>query len=319
MRKRKSITRVLFDEAREYFSKYENDETRKAYIKNYKKYIQFCRESFDCRSKEECTKHIQEYSDFLQEKGYTASTIHSYLACVCNYHGINMDKIKKPIRHTSEFSRGRGGYKSSALSGDFDNPQFGKIVRFQNLCGIRRAELKRLKKSDFVYDESGYPCIQIFRGKGGKLQYQRVIGSSDDINFIKSCFEGGKPNDYVFERTELANKLNFHYLRAKNAQRAYAYYTDRINTEGESFVKELERQIIDRWTMYNIDKKTGKPKHFNRNLIEGKYYLRGKNREFALKNGLDVEYSKLALLAVNVFHLSHWMNDVGVESYLLVL
>ncbi len=308
----------MFDDAREYFSKYDNDETRKAYIKNYKKYIHFCRENFDCKTKEECGNHIQEYSDYLQKQGYTASTIHSYLACVCNYHGINMDKIKKPIRHTSEFSRGRGNYKNSNLSGDFDNPQFGRIVRFQNLCGVRRAELKRLKKSDFVYDESGFPCIKITRGKGGKMQLQRIIGTDDEIAFIKSCFDGNE-NDYVFERSELANKLNFHYLRAKNAQRAYEYYVNRINTEGESYVKELEKQIIERWNKYNIDKKTGKPKHFNRNLIEGKYYLRGKNREFALKNGLAVEYSKLALFSVNVFHLAHWRNDVGIESYLLVL
>ena len=319
MRNRKSITRVLFEEARDYFAKYPNDETRKAYTQNYRKYIKYCREVFDCKTKEECGRHIQEYSDFLQEKGYTASTIHSYLAPVCNYYGINMDRIKKPLRHTSEFSRGRGNYKNSYLSGDFDNPQFGRIVRFQTLCGVRRSELKRLKKSDFVYDESGLFCINISRGKGGKKQIQRIIGSNDDSDFIKSCFEGGNPGDYVFERAELANKLNFHYLRAKNAQRAYAYYVNRINTEGEIYVKELEKQIIDRWQLYNTDKKTGKPKHFNRNLIEGKYYLRGKNREFALKNGLDVEYSKLALFAVNVFHLSHWRNDVGVESYLLVV
>ena len=318
MRKRKSITRVLFDDAREYFSKYDNDETRKAYIKNYKKYIQFCRESFDCRSKEDCALYVQKYSDVLLEKSYTASTIHSYLACVCNYHNINMSEIKKPIRHTSEFTRGRGNYKNSNLSGDFDNPRFKKIVRFQSLCGARRSELKRLKKSDFVYDESGFPCIKITRGKGGKMQLQRIIVTDDEIAFIKSCFDGNE-NDYVFERSELANKLNFHYLRAKNAQRVYEYYVNRINAEGESYIKELEKQIIERWNKYNIDKKTGKPKHFNHNLIEGKYYLRGKNREFALKNGLDVEYSKLALFAVNVFHLSHWRNDVGVESYLLVL
>ena len=151
MRKRKSITRVLFDDAREYFSKYDNDETRKAYIKNYKKYIKYCRDNFDCKSKEECALYIQGYSNHLQKQGYTASTIHAYLASVCNYHGVNMDKIKKPIRHTSEFSRGRGGYKSSALSGDFDNPQFSKIVRFQSLCGARRSELKRLVKP-ILYD-----------------------------------------------------------------------------------------------------------------------------------------------------------------------
>ena len=113
--------------------------------------------------------------------------------------------------------------------------------------------------------------------------------------------------------------MNLHYLRAKAAQRAYAYYVNRINTEGEAYIKELEKQIIDRWTMYNIDKKTGKPKHFNRNLIEGKYYLRGKNRQFAVEKGLPTEYLSLALTAASVLHLSHWRNDVTVESYMLVV
>ena len=319
MRKRKSITRVLLDDAREYFQKYSNDETRKAYTNNYKKYIKYCRDNFDCRSKDECGKHIQEYSDYLQKQGYTASTIHAYLASVCNYHSVNMNKIKKPRRHTAEYTRGRGSYKNSNLSGDFDNPKFARIVRFQTIVGVRRAELKRLKGSDFVCDESGFPCVQIRRGKGGKFHLQRLVGTAEEIEFVRNCFKNSAENDYIFSRSEYKNKLNFHYLRAKVAQRAYAYYVNRINAEGEAYIKELEAQVRARWDKYNVNPETGKAKYFPRNLIEGKYYLRGKNRQFAVENGLAVEYSKLALFAVNVLHLSHWRNDVGVESYMLVV
>ena len=319
MRKRKSITRLLFDESKEFFNKYTNDETRKAYTQNYKKYINYCRENFDCKTKEECSLHIQDYSDFLQEKGYTASTIHSYLACVCNYHNINMSEIKKPVRHTAEYTRGRGNYKNSDLSGDFDNPKFEKIVKFQSIVGVRRAELKRLKGRDFAYDESGFPCVQITRGKGGKYHLQRLVGTDDEIDFVRKCFENTAKDDYIFDRSEFKNKLNFHYLRAKAAQRAYQYYASRIKQEGESYVKELEAQIRARWDKYNINPKSGKPKFLPPNLLYGKYHLRGKNRQFAIDNGLPAEYSSLALTATSIFHLSHWRNDVTVESYMLLI
>jgi len=319
MRKRKSITRVLLDGAKEHFQKYPNDETRKAYTNNYKKYIKYCRDNFDCRSKDECGKHIQEYSDYLQKQGYTASTIHAYLASVCNYHSVNMDKIKKPRRHTAEYTRGRGSYKNSNLSGDFDNPKFARIVRFQTVVGIRRAELKRLKGSDLVRDKNDLPCIQVSRGKGGKYHLQRLVCTKEDLKFIRQCFDNVAPDEYVFDRSELKNKLNLHYLRAKVAQRAYAYYVNRINAEGEAYIKELEAQVRARWDKYNVNPETGKAKYFPRNLIEGKYYLRGKNRQFAVDKGLPTEYLSLALTATSVLHLSHWRNDVTVESYMLVV
>ena len=37
----------------------------------------------------------------------------------------------------------------------------------------------------------------------------------------------------------------------------------------------------------------------------------------AEKNGLPVVYDRLAVMAVSVFHLSHWRCDVTVDNYLL--
>ena len=48
------------------------------------------------------------------------------------------------------------------------------------------------------------------------------------------------------------------------------------------------------------------------------YKLRGKNREKALKDGLAVEYDRLAVFAVSVFHLSHWRLDT-LTNYLLAV
>ena len=318
MRNRKSITRILFDEARDFFQKYPNDETRKSYIKNYKKYIQFCRDNFNCKTKEECALHIQEYSNHLQKKfHYTASTIHTYLACVCLYHDICLTEISKPKRHVSDYTRGRGGNKNSAISGDYSNPKYARIIKAASLIGIRRSELKRLKKSDLILD-GPYPMVIVKRGKGGKKNHhQRIICSDDELQFLKDCFKGN-PDDYVFERWELANKLNFHYLRAKAAQRAYNYFQNRIDSEGEKYVEELTNQIKEYWFSHNIDIKTGKPKPFPYDDLYGNYYLRGKVRQFAIDNGLSLVYDKLSLRATSCFILSHWRNDTTILSYLLV-
>ena len=90
-------------------------------------------------------------------------------------------------------------------------------------------------------DESGFPCVQIRRGKGGKFHLQRLVGTDKEIEFVRNCFKNSAENDYIFSRSEYKNKLNFHYLRAKAAQRAYAYYVNRINAEGEAYIKELEK------------------------------------------------------------------------------
>ena len=53
--------------------------------------------------------------------------------------------------------------------------------------------------------------------------------------------------------------------------------------------------------------------------IDGIYYLRSRNRKFALEHNLPVAYNRLALMAVSVFHLSHWRLDVTVCNYILAV
>lgn len=122
----------------------------------------------------------------------------------------------------------------------------------------------------------------------------------------------------MFARWELDNKLNLHYLRAKNAQKTYYYFKNRIDSEGEKYVDELTNQLKDYWVTHNIDKRTGKPKPFPCDDLLGNYYLRGKVREFAKDKGLSLVYDKLALRATSCFVLSHWRNDTTILSYMLV-
>ena len=312
--RKKTITRQMLDDAKEFFSRYENNVTRRAFIGNYKRFIDFCRTEYDCRTKEECGQHIQEYADHLVERGLSASTIHSYLAPVGLYHNVPLDEIKKPKRVTAHYKRGRSDNgKKQRSDNDINNPKYARTVEFQMCVGIRRAELKRLKGSDFVYDESGYPCVCVQRGKGGKNQLQRLL--PEDVEFVKSYFRDKGPDELIFEPEEFKNKIDYHHLRALQAQRAYDYYSFLCQTkEGREL---LEKEVRLRYEKTKINKKTGKSALFKEHLINGNYFLRGENRKMAIQKGLPTKYDKLCLFAVSVFNLAHFRCDVSIASYML--
>lgn len=314
MGREKTVSRKLFEDARDFFKHYENNKTRQIYTFSYKKFINYCRKYHNVKSKEECALHIEDYIKHLKEKGVTASTLHTYLASICAYQNISMRNFEKPKRYTTEYKRGRiNNGKTQRNDNNLDNEKYIRLVEFQKCVGLRRAELKNLRGCDFVYDESGNICVFVKKGKGGKKQYQRIL--PEDADFVKRYFDGTE--NFIFSKEEMKNKLPLHYLRAKFAQRCYTYYL-KLAENPESRIK-LEQEIKERWNKYNLNQKTGTPKYLPKRLIEGNYYLRGKPRKFATENGLPIKYNKLALLAVSIFSLSHFRNDVSVLSYLLVV
>ena len=309
---KKSISRKLRDESNIFFSRYENNVTRSSFIRNYAKFIEYCRKEHNCKTKEECKEQIFKYIDYLKEKGYTASTIHAYLAPVGLYHGVNLSEMNLPKRHNADNIRSRKKKKYRA-SADTKNPLYSRTVEFQKCVGIRRNELKNLRNNDFGYDESGYPCVIVRKGKGGKETYQRIIY---DVDFVKSFFDGS--SNILFSADEMNNDIDYHHIRAEQAVRAYNYYTERLKNEPE-YRKQLEQEIEKRWKLKNIDKKTTKPKPFDKKEIRGQYHIRSKNKELAKKKGLPLVYDKTALMAVSIFNLSHWRVDVTVSNYLLAV
>ena len=134
---------------------------------------------------------------------------------------------------------------------------------------------------------------------------QRILPG--DEMFVRSCFDGSEKR--VFTTKELNNKIDLHHLRAVQAQRAYRYYYDRLRSEPE-YRERLEMEIKARWRLYN-------KKRWKQHEFEGTYRLRGANKQLAQRLGRPVEYDRLAVMAVSVFHLSHWRCDVTIGNYLL--
>lgn len=309
---KKTITRTLRDDAYKFFKdNYENNVTCSAYIRNYNRFITFCREKHNCKSKEECKEHIKDYIEYLTNKGMSPSTIHTYVAPVVLYHGESLNDYELPKRIVAHNTRSRNKRKTYCKNADPNNPEFARLVEFQRCVGLRRDELARLKKNDFVFDESNYPCALVRQGKGGKRFLARIL--PEDVEFVKSYFDGS--DDFVFSRDEMKNKIDLHKIRAFHAQDMYKYYLHRLETEPD-YRDILIKEIYARW---NKDCKTkdGKRKNLPSNELEGYYFLRGENRKLAKRKGLPVKYDKTALLAVSLFSISHFRNDVTIGNYIL--
>ncbi|MEG2200131.1 MAG: hypothetical protein RRY25_07600, partial [Anaerovorax sp.] len=107
------------------------------------------------------------------------------------------------------------------------------------------------------------------------------------------------------------NKINLHHLRHCMGWRAYRGYLDRLEQDA-TYRSRLTAEVKARWVQ--CCKRPWRAK-----AVQGQYHLRGKNRELAVEAGFPVAYDRLALMAVSVFHLSHWRADVTVDNYILAV
>lgn len=274
--------------------------------------------TFGYRTYTELTEHIMEvlpaYSVFLQQSGKSPATIHTYLAGCCFAWNIPLEDIPKPRRHCYSNTRSRG-VKAVDRRTSATREGSPRLYDFADKVGIRRREYLALRGTNYKLDESGYPCVEVIKGKGGKYQLQRIL--PEDVEFVRSFFDG--TDKHVFTKAEMKNRIDLHHIRAEVAMRAYRYYMKRLSCE-PGYREQLEKEIELRWRRYRGVPRPGKKKSnwdWDVSRVRGEYRIRGENRKNAIKNGLPTEYDRLAVMAVSVFHLSHWRCDVTIDNYLL--
>ena len=292
-------------------------------IEQYKthaiKYGQWAKKEFRCRRFEELRDHIQDYADYLKKSGKRPATIHTYIAACCYAWDVPMEDIQKPGRHCYNAVRSRGT-KAVDQRADSGRDASPRLYDFATRVGIRRHEYLALHCGNFITDESGYPCVEVKKGKGGKYQLQRIMPT--DVEFVRPYFSEGAEDRFVFTKAEMDNKIDLHAIRADVAKKAYQYYVDRLNAD-PGYRVQLANEIEKRWARYRGTPPANCKKKYDwewrPERVQGQYRIRGKNRIKAEKNGLPVVYDRLAVMAVSIFHLSHWRCDVTVDNYLLAI
>ena len=277
----------------------------KQYRQHAIRFGEWCKANYGIKAFADCKPYIQYYADWLVSEGKSASTVHTYLAAVCRFFDVDLGTIAKPKRICAKNTRSRGCKKTDARRSTTRDAS-PRLYDFALKVGIRRAEYGHLLMDDYMLDESGYPCIRVVKGKDGKFQLQRIL--PEDVDFARSYFE--RDAKYVFSNSEMRNEIDLHALRAEQARRAYDHYIQRIKQEGR---EKLTEEIKTRWEKYN-----NKP--WKESLVREKpYFIRGENKKLAADHGLPLVYDRLALMAVSVFHLSHWRLDVTVSNYMLAV
>ena len=292
-------------------------QTEKQYRNHAIKFANRCKEQYGCRTLDECSAHIQDYADFLVVQGRSPSTIHTYLAGICRICGVPLADIQKPIRVVAENTRSRG-MKAVDESKDAGREASPRLYDFAVIVGIRRNEYLHLTPDDLVFDDFGHPCVLVRKGKDGKRQLQRIL--PDELPAIKAVFDNPADAGHLFPKAEINNKIDLHHLRALRAQKMYRYYLDKIENE-HGYRAQLINEIRHVWEHDDEARKENgyKAKRWSDMKVTGNYILRGNNRKLAKKHGLPLQYDRLALLAVSIFHLSHWRHDVTVANYLLAV
>lgn len=305
-RRKPTIIQSIMQEVKDICeSRFQNGNTKKQYYRDFKKFVIFCRTVHHVSSLQECKPHIQEYADYLVEKGYSAFSVHTYLSAACSILDIPLSNISKPQRRIADMVRGRGPCKDCTAN-DLGNIRWKYLIEFEKRIGLRRAEISRLTGESLIKEYGNY-YISV-KSKGGLIQKQLV--SPEDVEFIKPYFDRVKENERVFEKEWFNNNLNLHKLRAEHAYSCYLKLCEKVR-ENPEYEKVLLKEIERRW--YERKKKS-----IPKKLITGTYTLRGKNRELAKKLGKPMSYNNLCTLFISIFKLAHFRNDVTVCHYFLI-
>ena len=300
------------------------DTTNKRVVAQYKRDIQrfsdYCRAEFKIREVKDLPEGknglvglLNAYADHLSAEGKSSATVHTYLAPVCRGFGINMKDVDKPRREAVEVSKSRQADICNR-QGQMEkaDPKNARLVDAAERIGIRRSEYGRLTGTAYDKDVCGEDCVTI-RGKGGKIQHQRIL--PEDREAVKSLFDGSGRK--IFSQEDMNNKIDLHGIRREHAQKCYDYYISQIK-QGKG--DQLKRELIATFKAYHYD--GDNPKRIARFLDDidrfgGVYATRGQNTDRARTNGSDGKYDRLALMCVSVWHLAHWRLDVTVRHYML--
>lgn len=310
-------------------SQTDNNRTGTAYKKHIKNFAKWAKEN-GYKKPESITRDvIQEYEKVLESnpKEYAPSTIHTYLSPVCSAAGVSMDEIRKPKRTAGSITRGRdhdaeGNPAEQNLQGrkQASDPKYARLVALQEVLGIRRNELGHLVGEDLVnMGRSWY--VRVRRGKGGKEQLQYILPK--DVETVRQVFDGIGPEQRVFSREEMNNKINLHGMRAKHGKDCYHYYADMI-AKNPAAADKLRALLLNRWEKGHEKLKNDnygswalQRARFISDMDDRPYQLRGDNLRKAKTLGLPEEYNRLALMCVSVLHLSHWRTDVSITNYMI--
>lgn len=261
---------------------------------------------------------VQAYADYLVESGLSAATVHTYLAPITKALGLHMQEISKPRRQAADITRSREVERTRDRSGEeLQSGRYKASVELQEALGLRKGELCRLTRESLHRDAQGL-YVEV-KGKGGKLQHQRIL--PQDEAKVLAAFERTLAGQRVLRPSDIAPHIDYHAIRAEHAREAYKHYLGVCQQPGGR--ERLQAQLYETLNQLHPYRDQHDKEHvqaaFRRDMMGGNgiYSLRGGLRARAQELGRPTEYDRTALMAVSVWHLAHWRNNVTVTNYMI--
>lgn len=294
-------------------------DTKKTYKTSIKRFCTWTKEQNYTREEvlDNPQPYLQKYADNLKARGLSPATIHTYIAAPCKGLNVPMQHIDKPDRVIGEISRSRGG-KNPRGRKDAEKPEYARLVAFQSAVGLRRAELAHLKGEDLRIKD-GKMYVVVAQGKGGKMQWQRILPR--DAGIVAETFKGIGKDERVFSTDEMKNRIDLHGMRAAHARQTYDYYLTRIKQE-PGYREQLQEDLKAYFREHHDPDGKLDLDAYNRFCLDmeknaGMYQMRGEAKKLAEEHDRPTTYDRVALMAVSVLHLAHWRLDVTICNYLV--
>lgn len=261
----------------------------------------------DVKSFEGAGKFVEKYRDHLIDKGYSQSTVHTYIDRINQV----LDTHVTTSRAGAVPEKGRDKTIEVAIRNDAQRSYSPRLCNFAEASGLRRAEYANLKFEQIKPYNDTYKIEVV--GKGGKFQEQIILPQHKTV-VEKILAEPHKPDDSVFTKKEMTNKINLHEIRREVAREAHQYYLELVKDTKQA--EKLYQQIKDTYTSRNPGRELPRDfKLLEKNGLQDVYVARGAVKADLERKGLPTEYSRLATLATSVNHLSHWRCDVTIQNY----
>lgn len=251
--------------------------TYKSYMKQANYFTKYCKDTYGCRTLEECRSYVDEWLQKQIEEEKSAYT-QKLRACSLAklYNCKSTDFIKTEVRNRENITRSRG---VKVRDKHFAEHKHQDLISFCKSTGLRRAELKVLIGDKLVYkkEEDKY-YIKVDAGaKGGRERLAPIIGNVESV--VERMKSVG--TNKVFDKIPLA--ADIHSYRADYATAIYKAYARPIDelkcnlgvkggNTGDVYVcrGDLKGVVYDRKAMEVASKALG----HNRISVIAAHYIR---------------------------------------------
>lgn len=192
--------------------------TYRTYLKHTCYFVKWAKEKYGCKTLESCRQYVDEFLLERISQGmspYTQKLEASALAKI--YNCSTKDFIETETRHRKDISRSRGTKTRDKHFSESKNIEF---VNFCKATGLRRSELRTLKKEQLFFDDESKIYFLKVKGKGGRLRSVPVL-TDEAVQMIKNS------SDFIFSK--VPNGADIHSYRADYCTAVYNKFARDIN------------------------------------------------------------------------------------------